>query len=135
VRTPSASSDGHTFALCGGGGGGAPPPIDGSHLLTETSFIMTHDSATGYLDGNSHPMVETGGETNFDARMKTQTAAHCAPGAQSPGANFSFSFADQLDCGARAFDLRPTVQPGGVRLSRALRGSPIAFGHCPLRGV
>lgn len=83
---------------------GHSPPIDRSRLLTETGFIMTHDSATGYLDGNG----------NSDAWMKTQTAAHCAHGAQSPGTDCSFSFADQLDCGARAFDLRPTVQPGGV---------------------
>jgi hypothetical protein len=109
-----------------------PPPIDRGRLLSETGFIMTHDSATGYLDGNSHPMVETGGATNFDTWMKTQTAAHCAHGEQLPGTNCSFSFADQLDCGARAFDLRPTTQPGGVRSSRALCCLPLAFVRCPL---
>jgi len=51
-------------------------------LLTHTPIIMTHDAATGYL-----------GKGLVNAWAKTQSGP----------------FAEQLDCGARAFDARPLL--------------------------
>jgi hypothetical protein len=56
---------------------------DGNKLLNTVPFIMSHDAATGYLD---HGVV--------NGWTKTQ----------------SKPFADQLDCGARAFDARPAYR-------------------------
>ena len=55
-------------------------------LLIHTPFILTHDAATGYLDSSSGlPEKEV------------------AKWAQTQAGNFS----RQLECGARAFDVRP----------------------------
>lgn len=90
------------------------PAPDTGRLLTETAFVMTHDSATGYLDGNSHRIAPGTAGPTYDEWMKTQTAPSCAQGTQPKGEDCSFSLAGQLDCGARAIDLRPTLQPEGV---------------------
>ena len=101
-----------TIVLCSSAAG-PPPTPNTARLLTETAFIMTHDSATGYLNGNGHPMAGVSAGPTYDEWMKTQTAPACAQGTQPAGADCSFSFAGQLDCGARALDLRPTLQPNG----------------------
>eukprot|EP01051_Picozoa_sp_SAG22_P013968 SAG22_NODE_1631_length_3936_cov_2.342716_1_plen_222_part_00 len=102
---PLARCAAHALAVCGllafvglafylSGGGRSPGRgIHGSkarragmdRLLTETAFLMTHDSATGYLKP---------GGTQWNRWMQTQET----------------TLVGQLNCGARAIDLRPTWQ-------------------------
>ena len=59
-------------------------------LLTETSFLMSHDAASGELDENRDGIVE--------AYTKTQ----------------SVGIKGQLNCGARSFDYRPYCDKNNV---------------------
>ena len=59
--------------------------------LTSWPMLMTHDAATGYMQGSLDPRVVWG---------QTQPSSTQA-------------FTSQLDCGARAFDMRPHVTKKG----------------------
>lgn len=88
--------------------GGAFPPLvaspnetstaSGSTPLNEFGFLMTHDSATGYLN-NRRRLTD---DTEVLGGVKNDWAV-----TQSTG------FSGQLACGARAFDLRPYQQDDG----------------------
>jgi hypothetical protein len=68
------------------------PDLNPSLLLSEASFLMSHDSGTGYLTSN----IEISGATNLYAK------------------NQLGSVYDQLSNGARALDVRPKLLQNGT---------------------
>eukprot|EP00300_Choanocystis_sp_HF-7_P043183 c9778_g1_i1.p1 GENE.c9778_g1_i1~~c9778_g1_i1.p1 ORF type:complete len:361 (+),score=62.58 c9778_g1_i1:163-1245(+) len=64
--------------------------------LNQYAMIMSHDAATGYLKGGLLHPVNNWAKTQGGAKDATQ----------------AISLFDQLECGTRAFDLRPEVFDG-----------------------
>jgi hypothetical protein len=62
--------------------------------LSQFGMIMTHDAATGYLSGGWDHAVHNWAKTQ---------------GGKPPDQDDKTGFAAQLDCGARAFDVRPKL--------------------------
>jgi len=66
-------------------------------LMSDVSMVMTHDAATGYMEIPWYVKlspISWAAMNELHAWTKTQTGG----------------FAQQLDCGARAFDLRPSMK-------------------------
>mmetsp|Transcript_88693 Transcript_88693/g.253471 ORF Transcript_88693/g.253471 Transcript_88693/m.253471 type:complete len:276 (+) Transcript_88693:90-917(+) len=75
---------------------------DGSTPLNEYGFLMTHDSATGYLNSRRRLSEVEGTATEQVGGVVNDWAI-----TQSTG------FGGQLGCGARAFDVRPYQKDDG----------------------
>jgi hypothetical protein len=73
------------------------PALNPNLPLSQASFLMSHDAATGYMTSTSRT---TKSQSNGLARRYTQTVTG--------------TFYEQLDNGARALDIRPLLLNNGT---------------------